>query len=144
MIAPDTDVLCRSDKLTGEMQRVSMEAFVPLHLSALERSTELRSWLTAAAKGLDPRPSNLHIIVVVPCLMTGRWRRHMTWECDCYFRIPAGSTLKRGKTQYGPLLIFICLLTFYGAQAQFLSKTQIVGRLLQGHAARRLVENNSC
>ena len=50
MIAQGTDSLSR-----GEMQWVSMEVFVPLHLlvSALERSTELCSWLTAAAKGLD-------------------------------------------------------------------------------------------
>ena len=124
-----------------------MEAFVPLHLSALERSSELRPWLTAAAEGLDPiflepedwftkgqghgtfiwhpapaaadvvveqlgkarhkRPSSLHI-VVVPRLMTGRWRRHMTRECDCYFRIPPRCTLW-GKSQYEPVLIFVCL-----------------------------------
>ena len=55
MIAQGTDGLSRGDKSTGLMQRVSMEAFVPLHLSALERSGELRSWLlTAAAKSLDP------------------------------------------------------------------------------------------
>ena len=147
MIAQGTDGLSRGDKSTGVMQRVSMEAFVPLHLSAFERSGELRSWLTAAARGLDPivlepndwfskgqgrgtfiwhpapaaadvvveqlgkarhkRPANLHI-VVVPRLMTGRWRRHMTRECDCYFRIPAGTSLW-GKMQYEPVLIFVCL-----------------------------------
>ena len=53
MIAQGTDGLSSGDKSTGVMQRVSMEAFVPLHLSALERSGELRSCLTAAAKGLD-------------------------------------------------------------------------------------------
>jgi hypothetical protein len=147
MIAQGTDGLSRGDKSTGVMQRVSMEKFVPLHLSALERSEKLRPWLTAATKGLEPiflepkdwfttgqgfgtfiwhpapaaadvvveqlgkarhkRPSSLHI-VVVPRLMTGRWRRRMTRECDCYFRIPAGVSLW-DKTQYEPVLIFVCL-----------------------------------
>ena len=147
MIAQGTDGLSRGDKSTGVMQRVSMESFVPLHRSALDRSRELRLWLTAAAKGLEPiflepedwfttgqglgtfiwhpapaaadvvveqlgkarhkRPSSLHI-VVVPRLMTGRWRRRMTRECDCYFRIPPGCSLW-GKIQYEPVLIFVCL-----------------------------------
>jgi hypothetical protein len=147
MIAQGTDGLSRGDKSTGVMQRISMEAFVPLHLSALCRSTSLRPWLTAAAKGLEPvflepegwfttghglgtfvwhpapaaadvvveqlgkarhkRPTSLHL-VIVPRIMTGRWRRHMTRECDCYFRIPAGCTLW-GKTQFEPVLIFVCL-----------------------------------
>jgi hypothetical protein len=147
MIAQGTDGLSRGDKSTGVMQRIAMEQFVPLHLSALDRSSDLRPWLTAAAKGLEPiflepedwftkgqglgtfvwhpapaaaevvveqlgkarhkRPSSLHLIVV-PRLMTGRWRRHLTRESDCYFRIPVGSTLW-GKPQYEPLLIFVCL-----------------------------------
>ena len=118
----------------GVMQRVSMEAFVPLHLSALERSGELRSWLTAVAKSLDPiflepnnwftkgqgqgtfiwhpaptaanvvveqlgkarhkkQPANLHIVVAPRLLMTGGWRRHMIRECNCYFPIPAATSL---------------------------------------------------
>jgi hypothetical protein len=147
MIAQGTDGLSRGDKSTGVMQRISMEQFVPLHLSALVRSSVLRPWIEAATKGLEPiflepedwfttghglgtfvwhpapaaadvvveqlgkarhkRPSSMHLIVV-PRLMTGRWRRHMTRECDCYFRIPIGSTLW-GKIQYEPVLIFVCL-----------------------------------
>jgi hypothetical protein len=124
MIAQGTDGLSRGDKSTGVMQRISMEQFVPLHLSALECSPQILSWITA---GLEPiflepedwftkgqelgtfvwhpgpaaadvvveqlgkarhkRPTSLHS-VVVPRIMTGRWRRHMTRECDCYFRIP--------------------------------------------------------
>ena len=134
MIAQGTDGLSRGDKSTGLMQRVSMEAFVPLHLSALERLEELRSWLTAAAKGLDSiflepndwftkgqgqgtfiwhpaptaanvvveqlgkarhkkQPANLHIVVAPRLLMTGGWRRHMIRECNCYFPIPAATSL---------------------------------------------------
>jgi hypothetical protein len=48
------DGLARGDKSRSVMQRVAMKAFVPLHLSALQRSSELCPWLTAAAKGLDP------------------------------------------------------------------------------------------
>jgi hypothetical protein len=54
MIAQGTDGLSRGDKFTGVMQRVSMEEFVPLHLSALDRSNELCPWLAAVAKGLEP------------------------------------------------------------------------------------------
>jgi hypothetical protein len=58
-------------------------------------------------KARHKRPSSLHV-VAVPRLMTGRWRRHVTRECDCCFKIPAGSTLW-GKKQCEPLLIFVCL-----------------------------------
>jgi hypothetical protein len=56
-------------------------------------------------KSRHKRPMSLHI-VVIPRIMTGSWRWHMTRECDCYF--PAGCTLW-GKTQYEPVLIFVCL-----------------------------------
>jgi hypothetical protein len=147
MIEQGTDGLSRADKSTGVMQGVRMEAFVPLHLSAFERSDSLRLWIAAATKDFGTvvlnkndwflagqglgnfvwcpppaaadvvveqlgkarhkRPTSLHI-VVVPRLMTGRWRRHLTRECDCYFRIPAGCKLW-GKCQHEPVLIFICL-----------------------------------
>ncbi len=58
-------------------------------------------------KARHKHPTSLHI-VVVPRLMTGLWRRHLTRECDCYFRIPAGAKIW-GKTQYEPVLIFVCL-----------------------------------
>ena len=54
MTAQGTDGLTRGDKSLGVAQRIAMEADVPLHLRALERSSELRPLLTAAAKGLDP------------------------------------------------------------------------------------------
>ena len=172
MIAQGTDGLSRGDKSTGVMQRIAMEQFVPLHLSALDRSSTLRPWLTSAAQGLDPvflepedwftkahelgtfvwhpapaaadvvveqlgkarhkRPSSLHIIVI-PRLMTGRWRRHLTRECDCYFRIPPGCTLW-GKSQYEPVLIFFCL-PFVGHRPNFAAKQKLLedfqGTMLQ-------------
>jgi hypothetical protein len=41
-------------------------------------------------KARHKHPSCLHLIVA-PRLFTGKWRRHMTRECDCYFKIPAGA-----------------------------------------------------
>jgi hypothetical protein len=172
MIDQGTDGLSRGDTSTGVMQRISMQQFVPLHLSALERSSALRPWLTAATKGLDPiflepedwftkgqgsgtfiwspapaaadvvveqlgkarhkRTTSIHL-VVVPRLMTGRWRRHMTRECDCYFRIPAGCSLW-GKTQYEPVLIFVCL-PFVVHRPHFTAKLKLLedfyGTMLQ-------------
>ena len=59
-------------------------------------------------KARHKRPSSLHL-VVAPRLMTGYWRRHLTRECDFYFKIPAGSCSLWEKTQYEPVLIFVCL-----------------------------------
>jgi hypothetical protein len=54
LVAQGTDGLSRGDKSTGVMQRISMEQLVPLHQSALQCSIQLRRWLTAAARGLEP------------------------------------------------------------------------------------------
>jgi hypothetical protein len=59
-------------------------------------------------KARHKQPSSLHLIVA-PRLMTGRWRRHMTRECDFYFKIPAGACSLWDAAQYEPVLIFVCL-----------------------------------
>jgi hypothetical protein len=53
------------------------------------------------------RPEAMHIILV-PRLMTGRWRRHLTRACDGYIKIddPAVWDL---DSQFEPLLVFFCL-----------------------------------
>jgi len=53
------------------------------------------------------RPFNLHV-VVVPRLMTGRWRRAMARQADFYFRIPVGTVLW-GREMFEPVLIFVSL-----------------------------------
>ena len=51
MIAQGTDGLSRGDHSTGVMRGEAMEAFVPLHKSALERSPVLRPWLEDVLAG---------------------------------------------------------------------------------------------
>jgi hypothetical protein len=52
------------------------------------------------------RPSSLHLILV-PRVMTGRWRRHLTRGSEAYLRID-WETVWNLKTHYEPLLLFIC------------------------------------
>ena len=59
-------------------------------------------------KARHKRPSCMHL-VVAPRLMTGLWRRHLTRECDFYFKIPAGSCSLWGANQHEPVPIFVCL-----------------------------------
>jgi hypothetical protein len=53
------------------------------------------------------RPESMHIIVV-PRVMTGRWRRHMTRGSDVYFKLDWENVWPLSE-QYEPLLIFVCL-----------------------------------
>jgi hypothetical protein len=53
------------------------------------------------------RPESMHI-VVVPRVMTGRWRRHMTRGSDFYFRVDWPEVWPL-KGYFEPLLIFVCL-----------------------------------
>jgi hypothetical protein len=54
MQAQGTDGISRGDKSMGMMRGVPMEDFCPLHKTALQRRPELKSWLTAGTKLLDP------------------------------------------------------------------------------------------
>jgi len=58
-------------------------------------------------KARHKRPTNLHVIVV-PRLMTGRWRRAMARQADFYFRIPIGTVLW-GNAMFEPVLILVSL-----------------------------------
>jgi hypothetical protein len=146
MIHQGTDGLPRADKTTGVMQGLRMEEFVPLHLTGLDRSSDLRGWLDSVLEGIAPtflsiegwfgtghgagtyvwtpapaaaevvveqlgkaqlkRPHSMHL-VVVPRLMTGRWRRHLTRGSDFYFRVEWEDVWPI-KKQFEPLLIFVC------------------------------------
>jgi hypothetical protein len=52
------------------------------------------------------RPQAMHLIVV-PRLMTGRWRRHLTRGLDFNFRVEWEDVWPI-KEQFEPLLIFVC------------------------------------
>ena len=53
------------------------------------------------------RPESMHI-VVVPRIMTGRWRRHMTRGTDFYFKLDTDDVWNL-NVHYEPLLIFVCI-----------------------------------
>jgi hypothetical protein len=53
------------------------------------------------------RPQGMHIIVV-PRLMTGRWRRHMSRGTDFYFKVDWADIWPL-KEHFEPVLIFVCL-----------------------------------
>jgi hypothetical protein len=145
MIAQGTDGLSRGDHSTGVMSGSSILSFVPLHLTALERSSSLKPWLESLLEGLDPhflspddwfsqtnqegtfvwtpapaaadavverlgiarhkRPNTLHLLLI-PRLMTGRWRKHLLKSIDCYSRI-LSPPLWDMKSQFEPLLMFV-------------------------------------
>jgi hypothetical protein len=74
------------------------------------------------------RPEAMHIILV-PRLMTGRWRRHLTRACDGYIKIddPAVWDL---DSQFEPLLVFFCL-PFCSHDPKLSERRDIVDRLQQ-------------
>ena len=78
------------------------------------------------------RPNSLHI-VVVPRLMTGYWRKHLTRATDFYFKLES-PPLWDLETQFEPVLIFVSL-PFLPHRPAFRWKADICdrfGRLLQG------------
>jgi hypothetical protein len=54
------------------------------------------------------RPESAHLIVI-PRLMTGRWRRHLGRGSDGYFKIKDSPGLWELSAQFEPVLIFVCL-----------------------------------
>jgi hypothetical protein len=54
------------------------------------------------------RPESAHLIIV-PRLMTGRWRRHLGRGSDGYFKIQDSPDIWDMSAQFEPLLIFVCL-----------------------------------
>ena len=59
------------------------------------------------AQARHKRPNSLHL-VVVPRLMTGRWRKQLlkASDFDCRLSLPS---LWNMEAQFEPLLIFVCL-----------------------------------
>ena len=53
------------------------------------------------------RPESMHI-VVVPRVMTGRWRRHLSRGSEFYFRIDRPEVWDT-RLHFEPLLFFVCL-----------------------------------
>ena len=72
------------------------------------------------------RPNSLHV-VVVPRLMTGRWRKHLLKATDFYCRLDCDSVWSLDD-QYEPLLIFVSL-PFLPDRPNFEGKADITARL---------------
>jgi len=88
-------------------------------------------------KARHKRPSGLHV-VVVPRLMTGRWRRAMARQADFYFRIPVGTVLWE-KEMFEPVLIFVSL-PFRSHRPWLLYHKDAVDQLVRELLADRLWE----
>lgn len=58
-------------------------------------------------KAIMKRSESMHIIVV-PRLMTGRWRRHLGRGTDGYFKLDCPFVWDL-KTHFEPVLIYVCL-----------------------------------
>ena len=146
MIESGVDGLSRGDLNAGMMNGQSIYSFIPLHLSALERSPSLTSWVhtwaglslsvlspndwpkkheegktylwtpppAAADAALDwmgesihKRSSSVHI-VMVPRLMTFRWRKQLGKMTDIMLVVPCG-TPHWPTTALEPLILAISL-----------------------------------
>lgn len=58
-------------------------------------------------KARHKRPSATHI-VLVPRLMTARWRKQLSKNADCLFTLPLGTDMW-GNEQHEPLIVAFCL-----------------------------------
>ena len=149
MMVQGMDGLSRGDMLTGVFGGNGMLAYVPLHLSALEQSASLASWLL----GWYPHPGSLVVLapndwfdlainqrvehclwspapaaaevaveqlcharlkransthlIIIPRLMTSRWRKQLTKAADVVLTLPLGGDYW-GVSQHEPLLLAIC------------------------------------
>ncbi len=62
MIAQGTDGLSRGNTAEGVMKKGNMLEFIPLHLTALERSSSLLNWLRLLCEGHDEKERKLEIL----------------------------------------------------------------------------------
>jgi hypothetical protein len=85
------------------------------------------------------RPEALHLIVV-PWLMTGRWRRHLGRGCDGYlFRIKNCPDTWDITVQFEPLLIFVCL-PFVSSNPRLDDREQLLGKLQGSLPGKKMPE----
>jgi hypothetical protein len=72
------------------------------------------------------RPEAMHIIVV-PRIMTGRWRRHLTRGTDGYARLDDKEVWDL-SSHFEPLLIYFCL-PFRSAEPKFEKRRELLVRI---------------
>ena len=83
------------------------------------------------------RPNSLHL-VVVPRLMTGRWRKHLGRATDGYFKIE-DPELWNLSHQFEPVFVFVSL-PFLPHRPNFKQRKSVVrrlARLLQGEGVQQ-------
>ena len=175
MIEQGTDGLSRGDHSQGVMLGKPMIDFVPLNLSAFDRSPSLKAWLEKVTTGakffwLNPkgwfsglnkkgnfiwapppaagdvvvdvlgkarlkRPECMHI-VLIPRLMTGKWRRHLTRGTDLYFKIDWNDVWNM-ETQFEPVLLFVAL-PFVSHRPQIDERSKLVEQLQRSMSEARV------
>jgi hypothetical protein len=77
------------------------------------------------------RPESMHI-VLVPRIMTGRWRKHLTRGIDFYCGMDSNKVWPL-KEHFEPLLIFVCL-PYFSSQAR--QERPPIGRTWRDCAAK--------
>jgi hypothetical protein len=83
------------------------------------------------------RPSSMHLIII-PRLMTGRWRRHLSRGTDGYSRLEDKEVWNLTR-HYEPLLIFLCL-PFRSADPKLQERSRLVDRFKRAMYDQRVPE----
>jgi hypothetical protein len=86
------------------------------------------------------RPNSMHLIVI-PRLMTGRWRKHLGRGTDGYSRLE-DSEVWDIKHHFEPLLIYLCL-PFCSSNPKFQERIRILERFRRALYEQRLPETPS-
>ena len=86
------------------------------------------------------RSSGMHVIII-PRLMTGRWRRHLTRGTDTYFKVDWGDEWNM-NTQFEPVLIFVAL-PFLSHRPKLKEREKLVEQLQRSMSEARMREFSS-
>jgi hypothetical protein len=87
------------------------------------------------------RPESLHLIIV-PCLMMGRWRRHLGGGMDGCFKIKNFPDTWNIGVQFEPLLICVCLpYVYYNPRIR--DQKQLLDELRGGLPRKYMPETSS-
>ena len=90
-------------------------------------------------KARHKRPESLHL-VVVPRLMTGRWRRALTRSSDTYFKIDWEDCWPLSEC-HEPLLCFVCL-PLSVASPHLSRRSDLVARMERGLSKGQLLQSS--
>jgi hypothetical protein len=86
------------------------------------------------------RPNSMHILIV-PRLMTGRWRKHLTRGTDGYSRLEDKDVWDL-SSHHEPLLIFVCL-PFHSAKPKLQERSRLLDRISRTLYEQRVPQTRS-